>query len=460
VANNRFVVRAGYGIFYDVLHNFYPTQSVAQNIPFLNPSLPSPTGVESQPPLDIRNMFPAPYSIAQRRFPAPYCQAPSVNQIDPVTGVTTAVLNLCPGNQSQLPDNKTPYTQQWGLNLEFEVRPGLMVEIGYQGSHGLREPIQWIYNQAVLPPGTGNPNNGIRFRSDCPPGTYPDKCSPIQDRVPYKNFSHNAFANANILQSIYHAMTFKVDKRFSQGLSLLSSFTWGRVIDQFSEIQAVGGTVSSIAQYGGHRFDLERGPANFDQTRRLVMSWVYELPFGKGKPVFNRGGLVDRLIGGWQSNGIVTFSDGTPFTVGCFCGDRTQTFGFNVSRPNLIGNPLPSGYRQTITQLFDTSKFELPPLGTLGTAGRNILRSSGQRATDFSVFKNNKIGERVNLQFRAEFFNLFSSHFYFPLFPNNNFSDFNFGSFIAKARPGQPPPQDSGLLFNPRVIQFALRLSF
>ena len=191
------------------------------------------------------------------------------------------------------------------------------------------------------------------------------------------------------------------------------------------------------------------------------MSWVYEMPFGKGKLLLNRGGVVDRLIGGWQTNGIVTLSDGTPFTVGCFCGDRSQTGNiFNTQRPNVTANPLPSGFNRTITQWFDTSKFELPALGTLGTAGRNILRSTGQRAIDFSVFKNNKISERVNLQFRAEFFNLLSSHFYFPLFPNANFSDFNFGSFIAKARPGQPPPADEGLLFNPRIIQFGLRLSF
>jgi hypothetical protein len=256
-------------------------------------------------------------------------------------------------------------------------------------------------------------------------------------------------------------MTIKVDKRFSQGLSLLGSFTWGRAIDQFSEIQAVGGSVSSIAQYGAHRFDLERGPANFDQTRRLVMSWVYELPFGKGKPLVSRGGLADRVVGGWHTNGIVTFSDGTPFTVGCFCGDRGQTGNsFNTWRPNVTGNPLPGGFDRTITQWFDTSVFSLPPLGTLGTAGRNILRSTGQRATDFSMFKNNRITERANLQFRAEFFNLFSSPFYFPLFPNANFSDFNFGSFIAKVRPGQPPPADSGLLFNPRIIQYGLRLTF
>jgi hypothetical protein len=452
--NNRFVVRAGYGIFYDVLQNYYPMQSVSQNVPFLSPTLSNPTGLESQPPLDIRSLFPAPYSIAERSFPPPYCQAPSREVVDPQTGIVRQVLNFCSGAQSQLPDNRTPYLQQWALNLQYELRPNLLLEVGYQGSHGLRLPIQWIFNQATLPPESGNVNHGVTFRSECPAGTYPDRCSPIQERVRYPNFIRNAFANANILQSVYHAMTVKVDKRFSEGLQMLGSFTWGRAIDQFSEIQAVGGSVSSIAQYGGQNFNLERGAANFDQTRRLVLSWNYELPVGKGKPLLSQGGLLNHLLGGWQVNGIATLADGTPFTVGCFCGDRSQTGNiFNTQRMNTTGNPLPSGFERTLTRQFDTSVFVTPALGTLGTSGRNTLRSTGQRSLDFSLFKNNRITESLNLQLRAEAFNLFASPYYFPVFPVNNATLTNFGSLL-------PVGGDKGNLYNPRIIQLALRLVF
>ena len=93
MVGNQFVVRVGYGIFYDVIHNFYNTQSVSQNVPFANPSLPNATGLESQPPLDIRNMFPAPVPIGGRQFPSPYCQAPqSVGTVDPKTGLPAVVL--------------------------------------------------------------------------------------------------------------------------------------------------------------------------------------------------------------------------------------------------------------------------------------------------------------------------------------------------------------------------------
>ncbi len=453
LSTDRFVIRSGYGVFYDVYQNYYPAGSISSNIPFLSPTLPTPTGAEITPPLDIRNLFPAPYSIAQRKFPLPFCQAPSSSVIDPVTGVITAVLNQCPGPANQLPDNKTPYIQQWALNVQFEPRPNLLLEMGYQGSHALREPIQWIFNQAFLPPTPGNPNNSATFRSDCPAGTYPASCSPIQDRVPYGNFSRTTFALANMLQSVYHAMTFKAEQRFRGGIQVLGSFTWGRSIDQFSEIQNVGGALSSIAQYS-HRFDMERGPSNFDQTRRLVLSWLWELPFGRGKPMLNHGGILNTIVGGWQVNGIAMLADGTPYTIGCFCGDRSQTGNiFNTEREDVTGNPLPNGFNRTYEKQFDTSVFATPALGTLGNLGRNTLRSTGQRALDMSFFKNFSLRERANLQFRSEFFNLPSSHFYSPLFPSTVPTSTNFGSLL-------PPGGDHGNLFNPRIIQFGLRLVF
>jgi hypothetical protein len=353
----------------------------------------------------------------------------------------------------QLPDNYTPYLQQWGLNLQLEPLKNLMLEVGYQGSHGLREPSAWSFNQAALPPVAGNPNNSVSFRSQCPPGTDPGTCSPIQDRVQYYNFAANATALANIFQSVHHAMTVKADKRFSYGLQMLGVFTWGRTIDQISEFGGVGGAPAERAQWS-HSLSAERAVSNFDQTRRLVMSWMYELPIGKGKALLNRGGTLNRILGGWQANGIVTFADGTPFNIACGCGDRSQTGDTrSTMRMNVVGNLLPSDFQRTTTDWFNTTALAFPALGTLGNAGRNPLRSTGQRATDFSVFKNARFSDRWNMQFRAEFFNLFSGHFYSPVFPDSIATDSNFGSLL-------PVGGDIGNLFNPRIIQFGLRLMY
>jgi len=451
-SGNRFVVRAGYGIFYDVLDNYYPTQSVTENIPYLSPVLPTPTGLESQPPVDIRNLFPAPYSVANRTFPPPYCQAPSSSVVNSA-GQVTQVLNQCTNPRVQLPNNRTPYTQQWAFNLQYELRPSLLLELGYQGSHGLREPIAWSFNQAVLPSVTGNANNSVSFISQCPAGTYPSQCSPIQSRVPYYNFAAAGTTLANIGMSNYNALTFKIDKRFSNGFQALGAFTWGKAIDESSEL---GGGITGDtdrAQYGQNLF-ADRGLANFSQSRRLVVSWVYELPFGKGKPLLNHGGPLSWIVGGWQANGILTLVDGSPVTVLCGCGDRSQTGETRgTERLNVTGSPYPAGFKPTLTQFFNTAAFTEPPLGTLGTAGRDTLFSTAQHAADFSLFKNNRITERLNVQFRAEAFNLFSSHYYTPVFPQNSFTATNFGSLL-------PPGGDSGNLWNPRIYQFALKLLF
>lgn len=457
--NNAFVVRAGYGIFYDVWQAYYPTLSNGQNQLLADAATPTPTLVESTPPLDIRNLFPAPYNIAQTKYPGPYCTAPAEYRRDPLTGATLEVLNRCYSGGGMNPNNKDPYIQQWGVNLQYEPVRNLLLEVGYQGSHGLRVPIRWVFNQAVLPAEKGNPTNSVRFISQCPPGTYPDKCSPYQERVPFRNFSPTSNEYSNIAQSVYHAMTVKVDKRFSHGLQALVAFTWSRAIDQGSEQSLHGGSYNWYPQYS-YDLSAERGVASFDQTRRLVTSWVYELPFGKGKAIGNSGGPLHYIIGGWQANGILTLSDGSPFNVSCLtCGDRSQIGFYPGSpygaglRPNVNGNPLPSGFQRSYFNWFDASVFSLPELGTLGTSPRNPLRTPGQRALDFSMVKNNRIKERYNLQFRAEFFNAFSGHFYSMVYPGYFFGTANFGKLYS-------PGQDEGVLFNPRIIQFAMKLYF
>lgn len=451
--NDRLVIRAGYGIFYDVQENYYLLGTTYKDVPLLSPTLPSPTGLESTPPLDIRNMYPAPYSIADRSFPAPYCQAPSSSAINSA-GIVTQVLNYCAASSSQIPGARNPYLQQWGMNVQYQLTPTMMAELGYQGSHGLREPIQWIFNQASPPPETGNPNNSVQFASQCPAGTLNVSCSPIQSRVPYTNFADSMFANANILMSKYEGLTFKLNKHFSGGFQTLVAYTYSHSIDQFSEIQAQSGTISSIAP-DAHDLNLLWGSSSFDERNRLVWSTLYQLPFGEGRRFVHQKGPLNEVVGGWQVNGIMTISNGPPFDIGCECGDRAQIGNiYNVEHMNLVGNPL-SGFTQSDYEWFNPAAFATPTLGTQGTAGRDILSATHQTALDFSLFKDFRITERLSSQFRLEIFNLPSSETYAPLFPVNAATSTSFGMIINKSL-----NQNHGLLFNPRVIQLALKLNF
>ncbi len=162
-------------------------------------------------------------------------------------------------------------------------------------------------------------------------------------------------------------------------------------------------------------------------------------------------GFASRLIGGWQVNGIFSLQSGYPFTP-MLLNDQSNTgtslLGIAAGdRPNLVGDPTidspdPSGW-------FNTDAFAVPAFGSFGNAGRNILTGPGFRNVDFSLLKSTALGETLNLQFRAEFFNLFNR-------PNFDLPD----PFVGSANFGRIFSARSGLSGDARQIQFALKLIF
>jgi hypothetical protein len=164
--------------------------------------------------------------------------------------------------------------------------------------------------------------------------------------------------------------------------------------------------------------------------------------------------VVNAILGGWQANTILTFAEGLPVTISCYCADRSQTGNNrNNQRMNLVGSPFPDGFTKTIYKQFDTSAFATPPLGTLGTVGRNTIRGPAQRAVDVSLFKNFRVRERFEAQFRAEAFNTIASPYYTNIYPGYNASATDFGSLV-------PAGGDKGNIFSPRIYQLALRFMF
>ncbi|HYY58603.1 MAG TPA: hypothetical protein VE842_14820, partial [Pyrinomonadaceae bacterium] len=181
---------------------------------------------------------------------------------------------------------------------------------------------------------------------------------------------------------------------------------------------------------------------------RLSVSYSYDLPFGRGRAFLSDRGLVSTIVGGWQTNGIVTLQTGRPFTVALLpeidnSGTGRSTLGFlGNDRPNVTGDA--SLNARTPEQWFNTAAFAFPPRGTFGNAGRNILEGPGTENVNVSLVKNAALSERLRLQLRAEFFNLFN-HPNFNL-PDNFLGSPTFGRILSAQ--------------SPRHIQFGLKLLF
>jgi hypothetical protein len=309
--------------------------------------------------------------------------------------------------------NRTPYLSQWTFGIQRSFRKDFLLEVEYAGSTGQKLPQRRNLNIATLDP-TGT--------------------VPIQQRVPYPQFGF-ILMTYNGGWSSYNALTAKLEKRFSNGLYALFSYTWQKSLDLGATDE---GSAMSVEQ---KKWD--KGPSTFDVPHRFVASYSYELPFGRGKPFLaGLNGFAGALLGGWQVTGITTFSQGqaqTP-TLGI---DWLLIGNFSSSRPKIIGDvkagrSLPDNY-------VNTSAFEQPRDHIQGNAGRGSIRQPGINNWDLGVVKNNRISERLSMQFRWEMFNAFN-HTQFGG-ANLNMASMNFGKI-------------TGTLIGPRRMQVGLKLVF
>ncbi|HEX3247798.1 MAG TPA: hypothetical protein VHS05_00115, partial [Pyrinomonadaceae bacterium] len=326
-------------------------------------------------------------------------------------------------------DLRTGYMQHWNFNVERQLTDKSVLEVAYVGSKGTKLLTARDINQpqpSVLPPGLPFvPRPDPRF----------DDIDLLESR-----------ANSN-----YNALQARFQQRLARGFSTLASYTWSKSIDDASNFFSSAGDPNF--PQNSYNVAAERGRSNFDVRHRLSVSYSYAFPLVEGRQYFgsNNGWLSEVLNGvltGWQTSGIVTLQSGRPFTVALLSeidnsGTGRSILGFGANdRPNLVGNPELSN--PTTTQWFNTAAFVFPAPGTFGNAGRNIIDGPGYQTVNLSLMKNTALSERVNLQFRAEAFNLLN-HPNFNL-PDNFLGSPTFGR-ITSAR-------------DPRHIQFGLKLLF
>lgn len=280
------------------------------------------------------------------------------------------------------PRDRSPYIQQWNLNIEQQIGQNLLVELAYAGNKGTKLTERVNINQAVLPADPAN-------------------ITPLATRRRFPSFGDILSANWQE-NSNYHALQARLERRFAHGLSFLTGYTWSHAIDTAS--RGSGGSWHQNA----YRLRDDRGNSDYDVRQRLTSSIIYQLPFGKGKAIAgNAGRAADMVIGGWSISGIASFMTGNFFAV-TVAGDRANVGGFPFQRANrLCDGNLDRGAR-TIDRYFDVSCFAATRLGTFGDSGRNIVEIPGLNNWDVSLLKDTHLTEKVNLQFRAEFFNFFN----------------------------------------------------
>ena len=317
---------------------------------------------------------------------------------------------------------KNGYVQQWNLNVQRFLPGKFVFEIGYMGNHsiGLADgdgdralnqlPASYMAYGSQLTKVVPNPFYGVITSSTSTLSKPTVPWGQLQRPYPqYMNVSSTAKPLAN---SIYHSMTIKADKRFSSGLSVLAAYTVAKAIDDSSSSVTNFGTVART-KLDVYNLRLERSLSSFDVPQRLVLTYLYELPFGKGKRFL--AGLprgANLLVSGWQVNQVATFQSGLPLII---LAQTNNTGIFTTSqRPNNDGRKarLTGGTEsERIGRWFDTSAFSQPASFTFGNTGRILpdTRGPGMRNSDLSVLKNFPIGERCRFQYRLEMFNAFNT---------------------------------------------------
>ncbi len=424
---NTTVVRAGFGMYNDLQDAL--GYRMDQNAPF-NPTY----GINSLP---VAN------------FPVPVSPVPSTAKLSP-GGVQ--------------PDLKPPTLISYSLRLEQELTPNTSLTVGYIGSHGYHEIIGVDANEPapVVCPASACPaafpaNFGALTGAPVPAGTYyvPAACS-----------ASNTTCNASLAgtwtwfalgNSSYNALQLDLTHRFSRGLSLRGTYTWSKALDDGDSLN--GTTANNAPGLVSNPYNLrsDKGLATYNAQNVAVISAIYELPFGRGKAYANSvEGWSDRLISGWSLNSVVTAQSGFPFT---------PQLSYNPSRNGDTKNPVRPFLNPTFTgpvvlgkpdEWFNPAAFIAPPnnSGFYGNARRDTLNGPGLATWDFSVMKDCALREGLNLQFRAEMFNLL------------NRANFNTPNLIlAVLPPGSTIPQanpDAGAITSTsttsRQVQFGLKL--
>ena len=428
--NEKTVIRTGYGVFYGV-PKFAATDRWT-GAPYASTTPWNATLDGINPTNFLKNPFPQGYVL------------PVGRSLGTMSGVGFGL------NSAWASEMKTPYNQQWNFSLQRHITANMMIELSYAGNKGTHNELaQGDLGQ--LRPEQLTPANNLLTLVPNPFFGLIDPASPLGAatvqrgrllRGQYAAFTSVGPGSPAWGNSSYHGMQARFERRFGGGASMGVAYTWSKsMADSSDGIWNDGqGTLRNW-----HCRACEKSLSSYDIPHRLVVNFNYELPFGKGQKYgANMNGVLNGILGGWQTNGVFTINSGQPLI---FSQTTNNSFSFGgYQRPDAVGGDARISER-SIDRWYDTTQFKVARDYTFGNLARTHpnLRSDFTRGLDFSMFKTAKIMERVSLQFRAEAFNLTNT----PIFgaPNNNVESPAFGTITGQSN-------------GPRTIQLGLKLLF
>ena len=489
--NQKTVVRAGYGIYYQRLSN----QNILQN------SLSAPFTVQPldnraiPTPLQLANPLagiPAPSIVAMQYIPsatffAGLRRVSGSGPLDPndpnvapifVNAAGQACLNYggtalnCSINLASFTsatlDAYTPYTQQYNLTLQRELWNGWAVELGYVGSHytggiGIWDPFIATLASPTNPI-TVRDKNGVSYTIT----TNTVNNEELRHQVLGLSRKRGARYSSNIGFAIYNSFQMTVSRRLQRGLYFQAAYTYSRTTDNVSgSLSTDELNATRAGQNGANIYNDQSNPqqnkarGDFDRPHRLVVSYTYEIPFGKGQRYLSKiGSTLNTFLGDWSISGITTIQNGLPFSVtdstsGGLYGTALGTAQFVCNNPQdayTTGSTIDRLNHYLNPACFTTAPTNLPNTAGAGATGwgtskRNAFRGPTQQNWDLSLIKAFRIGERHNFQFRTDCFNLFNH----PIFSNP--SSVNIGTVSTFT-------QITTTAVPARLVQFGLKYSF
>jgi hypothetical protein len=330
-------------------------------------------------------------------------------------------------------DFTNAYLTQWNLSIQQAINNSTSVEMGYVGSKGTHLTRQQLLNMNafIFCPCTDDPATtfdestvaaGIKYFPPFPSGQGNSKANQLVDQIAMKSWDTN---------SSYHAFQATLQRRFTAGLQFQFAYTYSKHLS-VSAGQNGGASGGQTTTMDAAQQHLDKGLSSFDVRNILAVNYTYDLPFGR-----SLGGFAGGLLGGWRLGGIVSFADGHPELVNMghpsfFQPSRSGSFTFgdgNTDRPSIIPGKV---FKQLdewdpATGIYDASALKVNEAGFLGDVPNNAGSSPGVANFDLSFVKNTAIGERANIQFRAEFFNIFN---------RTNFGNPNQQAFVPTGPPG------------------------